>query len=775
MTDRHLKLLVMHEDPRATLSLKRALESELDAEVAGAAHAEVALRRVAEVRRAAVLLHWGLPEGGAYELLWHLSEQSEPPPVLAFARHWPLDDARRAVLLGVSGFLSNPIQIPPLVADLEALRERGTTPSMARALAEHGDVLQVPDEALWAVEATGAWQLRMSDLANRVRQRLLATVAQRAQALAQRLEASAGEHLDSSMLKALCQVVQAGPEGLGETARVYGMDERLLMRLHRRAMEFGEVLGGTPPLLEAGRYLLEAARHREARSRSSSLAALQRAARVTLTREARGEPFDGPTPLVEELHRVFDLPTSFLQGIPASAVRRLGARLLLEETEAPALGHARRVLLAWLLRPGVEQPASGAELAALTALLQRTDEKTLVDALCVLNPRPSLRDLDLRALTRFAPKAVAPLREQVLRLLAHGRPGGLIDQRRMRTLVKATGGEDPVLVGPPTWKSVAAVLRGPPRPTTREAVERFLFAAGARGSGDSEVLATAMDQLVAAMRHGVDLPRFVQICRDALTGTLLSESIESLAAQPTADLGALIGPGALERQRDAQVADLLSEYAAPGDSAFELDPAVFAARLPKPRGADQLGAHGVLRLQVLASVLARQRDEGERLRILRAHVADARPRGEETLVLAAMAAELGDTHTPRLLQRQLGLEGGRPTPEVVRGALDAGRLDAAYVGVQALGSDLPETPGLLNEVGLALYEAGRGREAEPLLRRTLRLDGKRINVRFNLARLLHDLGREDEALPHALEVCRRSPHLSPAKALLGEVEAALLR
>ena len=138
----------------------------------------------------------------------------------------------------------------------------------------------------------------------------------------------------------------------------------------------------------------------------------------------------------------------------------------------------------------------------------------------------------------------------------------------------------------------------------------------------------------------------------------------------------------------------------------------------------------------------------------------------------AGALELADEKTPKLLWRLLGM--GANDAQSVRAFLDQGRLDAAFVAVQRLHDGDAETGPLLNEVSIALYEADRGPESEPLLHRALRLEPDKLNILFNLARLQHELCHDEEALPLALEVCMRAPHLTPGQVLLDRIEAALL-
>lgn len=768
------RIAVVHDDPRATLSLKRALEAESGVEVLGARGSDAALRRVDNDNLAALLLHWPLPDGDAFDLLWRLADRPEHPPVIAFGRPWDLDDVRRLLQLGVAGILDEPLRTEDLARDLEALRDGYTAYSAATLVELHGLWLLEPDESLWVHEALGTWQSQMAGLAKQFRRRWLGTLDQRADALAQRLEAATDDPLTTSTLKALLGVIEEGEDQLEAMAHLYRLDARVLRRLLRRAARFAESLGGPAELATTTRHLVERLRVREQRTRSGLLTALQRAARIALKRD---DPA-AETALLDGLHRVLDLPRAVLRALSGDVRQRLSARLLLEEDEDSALDHVRWVVLVHLLPPGREVLATPDEAAALTRLLAPggISADALVEGLCALNPDPVLRQIDLTALRHFAEPVDDSAQEAVLTLLAAGRVGGLIDQRRVRALLAAIDAKEPALIGPPTWRSVEVVLAEPDRRETSDLVLRLLFVTGARGSADAAVLSTAMHRLLEVVPEALDLVRFVLACHDAIARRLDPGRFIGLAAQPTGDASVLDGLDGRAFE-EARIQAVLAEFEGLQETMPGLDLNAAARRMPKAaaRPDDRLTVNEVMRLQVLAALLANQRTDEARIEILRAsHSPDARPRGEEAVVLEALARELGDPHTTALIRRRIGL-GEKPDAAVVRRALAEARVDAAFVAVQSLGDDTTDLPSLLCAVALALYEAGRGPEGAPLYRRALNVEPKRLNALFALARLELEGARLDAALRLALEVRRRAPHLTPGINLLAEVQAGLAR
>lgn len=766
------RLVIVHDDPRATLALKRVLELEIGAEVLGAGGWEATLSRIDRDAPTAVLLHWPLPDGEAYELLWKLAERPSHPPVLAFSAPWQLDDIRRLVQLGVVGVLEAPLQSERVLADLEALRAGVASVSIRRLLSVHGPMIYEQDEALWVTPELGTWQLRMADLAAQVRRRWLATLGQRAEALFARLSAKLETTLTTAMTKAVLAVLEGGRETLDSVAQLYQIDPRLLQRLMRRADRFAEVLDGEAQLVETLQHLIERMRLREQRGRSGMLVALQRASRMVL----KGS---GADTLLEGLHRLLKVPRSVVDELPMDAVQRLAARLLLEQDENAALDHARWVVLVHLLTPGRRTEASPDDAKALAALFgpKKLSADAIVDGLCALNPEPILRGLDLLALRHFAPVVAEGVRGPILTLLAAGRLGGLVDRRRVKALLAAVDEQNPVLVGPATWRSVELLLATPDARDTHDMVLRLLFATGARGSSDVPVLRDAMRTLLDAVPTALDLVSFIGACRDAIAGRLDPSRFAGLAAQPTGDASQLAAVGARAFE-ESRIRSVLEEFAHLRESLPDLDLAGAARRLPKappPSVHDRLTGNEVMRLQVLASLLSHQRTDEARIEILRtSHSPDARPRGEEAVALEAMARELGDPHTTALIRRRLGLT-ERPDAKVVREALAQGRLDAAFIAVQALHDESDDIASLLCAVALSLYEAGRGEEGAPLYRRALQVEPERLNALFALARLELEAHRYAEALPLALHVRKNAPHLSPGKQLLADVQAGLVR
>ncbi len=769
-----LRLVIVHDDPRATLALKRVIEAEVDAEVLGAGGYEAALRRVEDDAPDALLMHWPLPEGEAYELLWRLSERGAHPPVLAFGGHWDVDDIRRVLQLGVIGVLDAPLECRALLADLESLGGGAACASVRRLLGVHGPWLLQADDTLWATEALGTWQLRMADLAVQVRKRWLATLAKRADALCARLEASTHAHLTAPMAKALVGVIIGGEGQLEAMSRLYQLDERLLRRLLRRARSFGESLGGEAELAETMKHLVARLSAREQRARSGALVALQRASRLALKRD---DPAAAHV-LLEGLHHLLHVAQSVVDGIPPETVRRLAARLLLEEDEAGALERCRLVLLGHLLPPGREAPATKEEAKAFAALFgaRRLSATALVERLCALNPDPVLRRIDLLALRHFAPELSESAHGTALTLLAAGRLGGTIDRRRVDALLAAIDAHATVLVGPPTWRSVEVLLAEPDRRAAVDTVQRVLFATGARGSADVPVLRDTMHAMLERVPEALDLVRFLTACHDAIAGHLDLGAFVGLGAQPTGDAMMLerLGGRAFEESR---IRAVLDEFAGLREALPQVDLATAVRRMPQTAAAHggRLTGGEVLRLQVLASLLAHQRTDEARVEILRvSHSPDARPRGEEAVALEAMARELGDPHTTALIRRRLGLE-AKPDLEVVRSALEDKKVDAAFIAVQALRDDTEALPELLCAVALSLYELGRGPEGAPLYRRALAIEPGRLNALFALARIEVEATHFDAALPLALEVCRVAPQLTPGKNLLAEVQAGLVR
>ncbi len=761
------RLLVVDDDARAILAIKRALARADVAEVLGAHSRAAAHERLQQDPNLhAVLLHWGSQD--AMRLAFELAAGHDDLVVVAFNGDWREADQRRAVQLGVAALLYAPLDGGEATAELRAVLAGGESPSRARLLRTRGPQLLAPDPSLWAVEDDDEWRARMGALADNVRERWLTDTRARARALRERLEAVMGGRLPAATLRALLALAERGADRVDDVAAHYGVEPGLLGRLWARLARFAASTGGHDGLVVLLRAEAARARDAELRGHSAVLAELHAAARGSLGRAADAPR---PDPFATRLTRALALPPALAHRLPTAVVRALAGRILNETQEACALEHARLTLLQALLSAALVRPPDALDLEVLAGLLGLNGREGLstgqaLEALGELNPAPAWAALHLDALPAVsaalvdAPGEVAQaLRAEIAGLLAADRPAGSLDQRRLQRLARAFESDDAeALVGPLALRAFDRALAAPDHLGTRPALERLLFAVGARGLGDAGTLRGALAALGGPKARA--LP--AQVLRGALVAALRGDDPrEALGAEaahtPAPD------PAALER---ARLAEAVRDLPGVGD----LD--ALAAALPPPlTDGGRVPPVERERLRAL-SVLLQRRGGAERDALLASALPPDVP-VDHLVQLARHAQALGDGGTEQSLARRLGIDGGGRSVAEVLALLDAGRVDAAWFVAARLPDYTPDLVDALNAVGLALYEAERAGDSAPVYRRALRLAPDRLNVLFNAARALFDAGAPELALPLARRALDLSPHLTPARTLLERIEAAL--
>jgi tetratricopeptide (TPR) repeat protein len=118
------------------------------------------------------------------------------------------------------------------------------------------------------------------------------------------------------------------------------------------------------------------------------------------------------------------------------------------------------------------------------------------------------------------------------------------------------------------------------------------------------------------------------------------------------------------------------------------------------------------------------------------------------------------------LREALGLPDARVGAAEIERLVAAGHLEAAALGLGDLNDRDPRAPNLLNEVALALRNANRGPEGEPLFLRALAIQPNRLNLLFNCGRMYLEAGRLAQAVaPLATAVTLAPDFLLAAKAL----------
>ncbi len=92
-----------------------------------------------------------------------------------------------------------------------------------------------------------------------------------------------------------------------------------------------------------------------------------------------------------------------------------------------------------------------------------------------------------------------------------------------------------------------------------------------------------------------------------------------------------------------------------------------------------------------------------------------------------------------------------------------GELEQAAAACRSVLEGAPDQPAATHLLGLARAGLGVPAEAEPLLRRSLRLDPANHEFRLNFGNFLRDLGRLSEALAEYREVLAQVPGARKAR------------
>ncbi len=767
------RLLVVHDDPREILSVKRALAEAQAADVLGAHSREAARERLArnpEIR--AVLLHWGSHD--ALRLAFELAEAATGVPVLAYSPEWREADQRRAAQVDVAAFLYAPLDGGEVAAELQMVLGGGEAPSRARLMRQRGAQLLAPDPALWALEDDTHWRDRMIGLADRVRAQSFAACTARGRGLRERLEAMAGGALLAEHWLALLAVAEQGVDRLDGVAERAHLDAALLGRLWARAVSFAPSIGGIDGLVVLIRTEAERARESAARGRSTLLAGLQRLAGGALT---RGVGAPRPDPFATALVRALGLPPGLARRLPDAVVQALAGRCVQETTEAGALDHARAMLLRGVLSAARARPPDALDQQVMAGLLGLApgipglSPAALLGGLGTLDPPGALATLPLDGLPAVSAALASAvpgtpegaLRGEVAVMLAADAPCGALDRRRLVALADAIEAGAADRVGPLAVRALARAVAAPEHEETGEALERLLFAFGASGLGDLPALGVALDAVATHHQAPLEANRLAAVLGAALSSEDPAGAVRHALGAPSAPIAAR---SSAERQR-ARLSAAVAGLPGVGDLA------AFEAALPPPLAAgDTVPPSERLRLRALATLLRRCPDDRVRGALLQAalppHVTVDR-----LVQLAQHAKALGDAHSAAVIAARVGV--GTPALDAagVTGLVDRANLNGAVYAAAHLPDETPGLAVALNALGLSLYEAGRAAESVPVYRRVMRLGPPALNVLFNAARAMLETDRLGDALDLAQRALELAPNLSPALALLSRVEGRL--
>lgn len=649
-----MQLLVAPVDWTKTMSIKRRFEdAEVPTRVLGASGLEAALNQLEKSDRyQAVLIDWSGESGEAVALACAIKER-EQAIVIAYQRHWSRDDIRRALQLGVDSLMLESFTSSDVMRDIRAVQDNGVSITRRQLIEQGGPELLEPDPALWADQAEG-WRDRMISVADHLSRPWSEDMSDHANHMEVSVRRSAQiDQLSPNMARAVLEVLSQGRDRIPEITGIHKVDAHELLHVLAAVEEFAKRHGGAtriPLLMDA---VLNRDYDREDEARSPKLTVLKRVARVVV--RANGVPARRKDPLNETIKKFLGVSERLSAALRPQQRYNLAVRLIMLDDEQDALDYVGFALIGLLLRSAQSKPIGPMHIETLNALLgfdarfAGIDPKKLIRQLAVLNPIPSLANIELLDLAEFqaaiSSAALAdyqPLEKAISQLLEVARPLGPIDQKRLQDLSQAIRHELPVLVGKPAWMSLARAVTDVVKPPTDTIVQRLTFLIGARGDGATERLAGALNHLCDVGQGAMDAARFAEFCRQASRETLSRDVISEFAGESHAEFT----PNRVDRHGAAEKRALL-EGALTSFTDMNIDLEEIRHYLPPvPPGYTTLTDQEMTRMQVLAAVL------------------EGRPLREQTHVLNHF---LGDHKLhPSELEALTGMLGGGPLVDLVR-------------------------------------------------------------------------------------------------------------
>ncbi len=271
------------------------------------------------------------------------------------------------------------------------------------------------------------------------------------------------------------------------------------------------------------------------------------------------------------------------------------------------------------------------------------------------------------------------------------------------------------------------------------------------------------DRLRALLEDGA-LPHHFAVDQDRLRALLADDAPQH---GPPLTPG-LLEPAVVDAVDHVRLLQLRDEFGPVLEVLRGIDVDALRAVLP-PDAAWETGLEpeALMRLRVLAALLARSRGRPDIEEVLRTYHEGRGIEPHEAPVLDRLLHEAGLEEAREAMWRLLvgdGMSGDK-----VEKLLRLGKLDEALMGLNSLPDSLPNKPTLLNNAGLALRVKQRYPEAERCYRQALALRPGAPSLLFNLAVVVHDLGRDEEALRHVDAVLAKRPDLDAAQRLRADV------
>jgi CheY-like chemotaxis protein len=610
-TGGQIQILVAPVKWTTTVSIKARFQDwETPVRVLGVRSLEAAISQLDKSDRYhAILVDWDESPTEGVALACAVKERGSPI-LVAYQKHWPRDDIRRALQLGVDCLLLEPFSAADVMRDIQAIHDNGVSISRSQIIDQGGEELLASDPALWDEQAED-WRDRMISVADHLSRPWSEDMTDHASHMEVSVRRGAQiDQLSPNMARAVLEVLSQGRDRIPEITGRYKLDAEELIHVLSAVEKFAKKHGGVsriPLLMDA---VLNREQSSEEDARSPRLMVLKRVARVVI--RANGVPARRKDPLSETVKKFLGVPDS-ISGRLSSKVRfNLAIRLIMAEEENDALDFVGFTLLAQLIQTSRGTNVDNGHLEALNSLLgfdgrhTGIDPKKLIRQLAVLNPIPALVDIDLlelnsyrEALENSAFDEYRPLASALEQLTDVARPLGPIDQKRLKDLSQAIRQELPVLVGRPTWRSLLRALTEELVPPTDQIMKRLTFLMGARSEESRKMLQQAIRDLLEVGQSAMDAARFAEFCRQASAEPLSRDVISEFAGETHTEFT----PDRVQRQGAAERRALL-EGALSSFQHMNIDLEQIRQYLPPPpRGYTTLSDQEMTRMQVLAAVL----------------------------------------------------------------------------------------------------------------------------------------------------------------------------
>ncbi|MEE2786128.1 MAG: hypothetical protein VX589_02245 [Myxococcota bacterium] len=638
----HLQLLIAPVKWTTTMAIKRQFEDrEIPARIIGAGTAEAAISQLGKNERYnAILIDWQASPTEGLELACAVKEKGHPP-IVAFQSHWPRDDIRRALQLGVDCLLLNPFSPEDLTRDLRSIQETGMSASRRQILDEGGDLLLESDPGLWDGQ-TDDWRERMMGLADQLSRPWSEDMSDRASHMEVSVRRKAQiDGLTPTVARAVMEILDTGRDRLPAIAARHRLNPSELVYVLGAVERFAKKHGGSgsiPLLLDE---VLKRDPNLGPDSNAPKLMLLKRVARVVI--RAGGKVSRGRDALNDTLKKFLGAPPSITKQIIPQERYNLAVRFLMCESEQDAIDQAAFVVLGALVNPPDPEAIGEEHFDALSALLgldgrhEGIDPKKLVRLMANLHPLPVLARIDLKQLSMYqdllgqVAKPYPALDSALDQLTKVARPLGPIDQKRLSDLYQAVRMELSVLVGPAAWQSLLHLFNFPVPAPLKILESKLTFIMGARTERSRQLLSEAIEQLVAVGKNAMDAARFANFCRQASAEPLSADVIAEFVGETHDEFS----PNKVERTGAAE-ARALVEQALNDFSNVGVDlNAVRASMPPAPWGYDELGEQDMARMRALAAVLD-NRPLDEQRRILRRFLGSHKLHPEEVEALELM-------------------------------------------------------------------------------------------------------------------------------------------